>query len=87
MQHGEIYFGARLLADAAGEAVGLCSAEQVGDYIGDLDHLFAARAALRDPISAEAQARRPQRAAVAGDGLAVGNNADEVQNPRRHITA
>jgi hypothetical protein len=63
----------------------LTSLEQVGDHVGQLGRFLLVEAALRDPRGPEADPGRLGSGSVAGDGVAVDDDARQVEDARRLV--
>ncbi len=88
VQHVEVQFRAALFALADGvHRMRRARQQDIRHDVCDLTRLLLVESALGDPRCAEADARRSRRALVAGDGIAVDHDADDIENPRRLIAA
>src|SRR5690606_35053921 len=87
MQHIEVDLGAGLWPQTTTVAEGYAGLQCRGDDVRQFVNFGIAKAALRDPGCADADARRPQSAAVAGDGLTVEDDSGQIKDARSHIAA
>ena len=84
----EVHFGAPLhLAAAAQVAERRAGEQHIGHDIGQALRLRLAEAALGEPGRAQAEARRPERRFVAGDGVAIEHDPGQVEDARGHVAA
>ncbi len=88
VQHVEIDLGAALFALAHGvHRVRRASQQHVGHDVGQLAGHLLVEATLRDPRRAQADTAGVHRVLVAGDGVAVDHDADDVEDARGLVAA
>ena len=87
LQRVEVDLGPGQGADAAGQAEGTASFQQIGDDVAEGVDVLGGHAALAQPGCAQPDAARAQRRSIARDGLAVDDDAGEIQDARRHVAA
>ena len=82
---GEIDLGAQGGALAGFDGVGRAGQEDIGDDIGDLDHVGFFEAALGHPGGAQADAGGGEGGFVTGDGVAVADDAGQIEDAGSHV--